>query len=56
VSFIAELNGAIAKLQFADVVARFAEHDVWWQPSNTAPEVMLDPQVLAVKVRRNYFR
>lgn len=49
VAFIAALNEAIANLQFDEVVARFKEFDVWWQPSNTAPEAIIDPQVLAMK-------
>jgi crotonobetainyl-CoA:carnitine CoA-transferase CaiB-like acyl-CoA transferase len=44
---IAALDAAFADRDFADLTARFDEHDVWWAPLNSIVDVIADPQAQA---------
>lgn len=46
-ALIAEFDAVFATRTRAEWVARFDEHDVWWAPVQTIPEVIADPQAAA---------
>jgi len=48
VELIAMLDETFASHDLAHWAERFAEHDVWWAPCQTAAEVAVDPQALAL--------
>lgn len=41
------LDRHFATGSFAEWTRRFDEHDVWWAPVNSIPDVVVDPQVVA---------
>ncbi len=49
VELIALLDEAFASRPLEYWQERFAEHDVWWAPCQTAAEVVVDPQALALE-------
>lgn len=46
-ALIAILEEHFATMDYGHWVSRFDEHDVWWAPVNSIPDVVVDPQVIA---------
>ena len=44
---IVELDAEFAGWTYADLTTRFDDHDVWWAPINSIPDVIADPQAEA---------
>jgi crotonobetainyl-CoA:carnitine CoA-transferase CaiB-like acyl-CoA transferase len=47
VELVAALDEAFATVPYAELVAAFDAHDVWWAPINSIPDVIADPQANA---------
>lgn len=46
-AIIAALDAEFAKFEYDELTKAFDEHDVWWAPINSIPDVIADPQARA---------